>query len=212
MPTVDLWALVEEERASLLGTYEALTPEQWDAPSLCGSWTVRQLLGHLIVAADVPMLGFMVAVVKAGGSFDRAQDSLARAEAERPPAELLARYRDRLANRRTPPGFGPSAPLTDILVHSLDVRLPLGLPSERPAERYAPALGLLFDRRGQAFFVPKGRPSLRWVATDHPWSHGTGEELQGTMADLTLAASGRSVRLDALTGAGMPALATWAAR
>lgn len=209
---MDIWAAIAEERASILETFEGLAPEQWDVPSLCGHWTVRQVLGHLVIAADPPTGRFLVELAKAGGSFDKANDRLARAEAERPTDELVARYRERLGRRKTPPGFGPPAPLSDILLHSLDVRIPLGLPSDRPAERYAPALELLFDKRGERVFVPKGRPALRWVATDHSWTHGTGDEVQGTMADLAMAASGRGARVDALTGPGQPALAAWLRR
>jgi hypothetical protein len=58
----------------------------------------------------------------------------------------------------------------------------------------------------------EGRPAVRWVATDHEWAHGTGDEVQGTMADLALAASGRGARVDALTGSGLPALVAWLRR
>jgi uncharacterized protein (TIGR03083 family) len=209
---VDLWAVIAEERTSILETFEALSPEQWDTPSLCGHWTVRQVLGHLVIAADPPTGRFVRELAKAGGSFDRANDRLALAEAARPTAELIARYGERIGKRNTPPGFGPEAPLSDILLHSLDVRIPLGLAMDRPADRYAPALELLFGRRGQRIFVPKGRPALRWVATDLAWTQGSGDEVQGTTADLALAASGRGARVDALTGPGQPALEAWLRR
>lgn len=208
---MDIWAEIAEERASILATFEGLTDQQWAAASLCGAWTVRQVLGHLIVAAQPSLRHFGVELIKAGGSFDKANDRLARAEAERPVAELLERYRARVATRNTPPGLGPSAPLSDVLLHSLDVRVPLGLPLDRPAGRYAAALELLFSRVGQRAFVPKGRPEVRWVATDHPWAEGSGDEVHGSMADLALAASGRGARVDALQGPGQSAVAAWLA-
>jgi uncharacterized protein (TIGR03083 family) len=206
---MDLWTTIAEERASLLETFEGLTAPQWEVPSLCGHWAVRQVLGHLVVAADPPMGRFLGEAVKARGSFDTANDRLACAEAERPVEDLLARYRELVSARYAPPGIGPRGPLTDILLHSLDVRIPLGLPSDRPAERYLPSLEILFTRRAMVGFVPKGRPPVRWVATDHAWSHGRGDEVQGTMVDLTMAASGRGARVEALTGPGQPALAAW---
>jgi uncharacterized protein (TIGR03083 family) len=209
---VDLWAVIAEERASILETFEALPPEQWDTPSLCGQWTVRQVLGHLVIAADPPTGRFLRELARAGGSFDKANARLAVAEAARPIEDLVARYGERIGARNTPPGFGPQAPLSDILLHSLDVRIPLGLPSDRPADHYAPALELLFSSRGQRIFVPKGRPPVRWVATDLAWTHGTGDEVKGTMADLALAASGRGARADALAGPGQPALWAWLRR
>jgi uncharacterized protein (TIGR03083 family) len=209
---MDIWERIAAERAALLATFEGLTPEQWETPSLCGQWTVRQVLGHLIVAADPPTGRFVLEAVKARGSFDKANDRLARAEAERPTADLIARYRERIGKRSTPPGLGPVAPLSDAILHRFDVRIPLGLPSERPAEQYEPTLGLLFDRRGQIGFVPRGRPALRWVAIDHGWTHGSGDEVEGAMADLALAASGRGARVDALIGPGQTALAAWLGR
>lgn len=201
--------MIAEERASILETFEGLAPEQWDVPTLCGDWTVRQMLAHLILAADPPFGRYTVEMVKAGGSFDRANTRIAVAEAQRPTDELIARYRERFGKRYAPPVLGPSAPLTDVLLHSLDVRIPLGLPTERPPERYAACLDLLLSRKRVLGFVRGGRPSLRWVATDHEWSTGRGDEVHGTMADLALAASGRACRIDALTGPGQPALAAW---
>lgn len=209
---MDLWPWIREERASILETFEGLTDSQWDVPSLCGAWNVRQVLGHLIVAAAPPKGRFVVEVAKARGSFDKANDRLAREEAERPTSELIDRYRAVLDERNTPPGFGPEAPLGDILLHSLDVRIPLGLPSDRPPERYAPVLETVLGRLGARIFAPPRRPSLHWVATDHLWTHGTGEEVAGTMADLALAATGRSARVDALTGPGQRALVAWLRR
>lgn len=209
---MDIWGTIAEERASLLDTIGGLTAEEWEAPSLCGAWTVRQVLGHLIVAADPPRARFALEVVKARGSFDTANDRLARAEAERPPDELIERYRQRLTARNGPPGLGPVAPLSDIMLHSLDVRVPLGRPLDRPAERYEPVLGLLLSRKGAVGFVPRGRPKLRWVATDRPFADGAGDEVQGSIADLALAASGRGARLDSLSGPGVPALAAWLER
>jgi uncharacterized protein (TIGR03083 family) len=206
---MELWPWIHEERASILETYEGLGPKQWDVPSLCGEWSVRQVLGHLVVAAHPSTGQFMVELAKARGSFDKANDRLARAEAEQPTDELIARYRERISERNTPPGLGPEAPLGDILLHSLDVRIPLGLTSDRPAERYEPAIEMLFGRIGSRVFVPKGRPDLHWVATDHLWTHGTGEAVEGTMADLTMAASGRGARVDALSGPGKRLLAAW---
>jgi hypothetical protein len=99
--------------------------------------------------------------------------------------------------------------LHDILVHSLDIRVPLGLPDDRPAERYRPALDLLFTWKAELALVPKSRPRLRWIATDLDWVHGTGEEVRGRAIDLTLANSGRTARLDGLSGSGQATVATW---
>lgn len=200
--------MIVEERRSLLGTFEQLDASQWDVPSLSEGWTVRQVLAHVVLAADPPLRRYAAAVVRARGSFDRANHQLAVVDAGRPLDELLAAYRAAIPRRFAPPGWPEAAPLADVLLHALDVRIPLGLPTERPPRHHVPALELLLSRAGRAF-APGGRPSIRWVATDHAWSHGDGEEVRGTMADLTLAASGRPVHLDALEGPGAARLRAW---
>ncbi|MET0903164.1 MAG: maleylpyruvate isomerase family mycothiol-dependent enzyme [Acidimicrobiales bacterium] len=203
------WDLIVDERRSLLDTFETLTPEQWETQSLCSSWTVRQLLGHLVVAADPGLRNFVGPVLRARGSFDTANDRLAREEAERPVDELLARYRERHTNRKPPPGLPLTAPLGDAMLHGLDLRVPLGLPLERPVERWEPVMGLLLSFRATAGFVKRGRPKVRWVATDHDWTAGSGDAVLGTMADLGAAASGRGARVEHLEGPGQPAVARW---
>ena len=209
---MDLWAAIAEERESLIDTLDELSPEQWATPSLCGEWTVHQVLGHLVVAANPPRRRVVLETLKARGSFDKANNVLAREQAERPPPELLTTYRGLVTTRFKPPGFGPESTLADILMHSLDIRIPLGLPTKRPVERYAPAIELYFTRREQRILGPRGRPVVHWVATDLTWQHGAGDDVRGALADLTLAASGRDARIDALTGAGQPALAAWLRR
>lgn len=206
---MDLWAAIAEERQSLIDTLEVLTAEQWATPSLCSEWTVRDVLGHLVVAADPPKARVVIETLKARGNFDKANSLLARAQAERPTQELLATYRGLLTKRFNPPGLGAESTLTDILMHSLDIRIPLGLAAERPAERYAVAADLNLTHRVVRILMPRGRPALRWVATDHGWTQGSGDEVQGTMADLALTASGRGARLEALTGPGQPRLVAW---
>lgn len=207
---MDIWPTIAEERLLLIATFEQLRPEQWDTPSLCGHWTVRQVLGHLVIATDPPLRRLLLETVKAR-SFHNANDRVALQQADRPIDDLIADLRAHVSRQYTPPGLGPAAPLHDILLHSLDVRIPLGLPAGRPPERYEPALDLVFGR-GVRMLVPKRRPTLRWVATDHPWTHGAGDEVHGTMADLALAASGRPARIDALTGPGQTAVAAWLRR
>ena len=209
---MNIWAAIADERESLIATLERLSPQQWASPSLCGDWTVHEVLGHLVVAAKPPRRRVVLETLKARGNFDKANCHLAQEQAERPPAELLATYRELVAHRFKPPGFGPESTLADILMHSLDIRIPLRLPTERPVERYASAIGVYFNRLVQLVVGPRGRPVLHWVATDVAWQHGSGDEARGTVADLMLTASGRGARIHALTGAGQPALAEWVRR
>ena len=205
---MDLWPVIVEERRSVLATFEQLDDHQWDVPSLCEGWTVRDVLAHLVLAAHPPLKRYAAAAVRARGSFDRANHRLAVEDAARPTDELVAAYRSAIPHRFSPPGWPEAAPLADVLLHGLDVRIPLGLPTDRPADHYVPALDLLLSRAGRAL-AGRGRPPLRWVSTDHAWSRGDGEEVRGAVADLALAASGRDARLDHLEGPGVSRLRSW---
>jgi uncharacterized protein (TIGR03083 family) len=212
VPGVDIWAAIADERESLMATLAELSPQQWASQSLCGDWTVHEVLGHLVVAAKPPRRRIVLETLKARGNFDKANCHLAQEQAERPPAELLTTYRELVGHRFKPPGFGPESTLADILMHSLDIRIPLGLPTERPVERYASAIEVYFNRLVRLTVGPRGRPALHWMATDVAWQHGSGSEVRGTIADLMLTASGRGARIDALTGSGQPVLADWVGR
>ncbi len=44
-----LWDDVAAERRAIADLLDTLTPEQWETPSLCGAWTVRDLAAHLVM-------------------------------------------------------------------------------------------------------------------------------------------------------------------
>jgi uncharacterized protein (TIGR03083 family) len=204
------WEAIREARLSLADTLDSLPADAWAKASLCGSWTIRQLVGHLVSTHTTSRATFALEVAKARGSFDRANDRVSRREGERPPADLVADFRRVVIDSRSkPPFFGSEAPLTDILIHALDIRIPLDLPTDRPVEPYRHVLDLFISSKGRIGFVPKKLPDVRFSATDLDWSHGSGATVNGSAADLVLAISGRRVRFDVLSGAGAATLAAW---
>jgi uncharacterized protein (TIGR03083 family) len=205
---MDLWPTTTAARRALLATFEQLGDDQWGIQSLSKGWTVREVLAHLTLAAHPPAWRYGVAVVGAWGSFDKANHALAVADAQRPVDELLSGYRAVADRRFSPPGWPDAAPLSDVLLHGLDVQIPLGLPTDQPATDYEPVMGLLLSRTGRSF-TSRGRPRIRWVATDHDWSQGEGGEVRGALADLALTAAGRSARLERLEGEGVPSIRAW---
>ena len=207
---MDLWPTTIDARRGLLATFEQLDGDQWEVPSLSEGWTVREVLAHLILAARPPTRRYAVGLVRARGNFDEVNRRLAVDDARRPVDELLSEYRTVIEHRFSPPGWPDEAPLGDILLHGLDVRIPLGLPTAQPAADYLPVMGLLLSRAGRAF-AGTGRPTVRWVATDHDWSQGQGREVTGMLEDLTLTAGGRSARVGQLEGDGVPSIRTWLA-
>lgn len=210
-PGMDMWQTTLDARRSLISTFEDVDGDRWDLESLCAGWTIREVLAHLVLAARPPARRYAAAVLKARGDFDSANHRLAVEDGRRDTAELLSRYRQVADHRFEPPGWPAAAPLSDVLLHSLDVRIPLGVEARVPPHHYEPVLGLLFRRLGRSF-TSSGRPRLRWVADDHEWSHGDGPEVRGTMENLAITAAGRGARLSSLQGDGAEALAAWSRR
>jgi uncharacterized protein (TIGR03083 family) len=48
MSKPDLMTLAEEERTDLLALLHSLSDEQWNAPSLCTQWRVRDVATHIV--------------------------------------------------------------------------------------------------------------------------------------------------------------------
>ena len=45
------------ERTDLADLLETLTPEQWEAPSLCKGWRVRDVVAHVMSFDEVGLVG-----------------------------------------------------------------------------------------------------------------------------------------------------------
>jgi uncharacterized protein (TIGR03083 family) len=204
------WTTIAAERLALADLLETLTPEQWATPSLCAGWTVRHVAAHLMAGPTGSTTGFLRAMVRARGSFDRANHSLAEDRARLPTDTLVADIRAHAGSRFTPPTMDWHAPLTDLLVHRLDITVPLGLDTGRPVDPWADALGLLVSRRAAPGFLPRGLPELTYAATDLDWSRGSGPRVEAPVEALALAITRRPVRLEAVAGPGSEALRSWA--
>jgi uncharacterized protein (TIGR03083 family) len=163
---------------------------------------VHDVLAHLLMPLEVGVPRFLVAMLLAGGNYDRANERLTARLARREFGEMVEVLRRRAHVRFTPPGSGPEARLTDVLVHGLDVRRPLDLPRVVPAERTRKALGFLMG--SPSGLVPRGMlDGLRFVASDVDWSHGEGPEVIGTADELLLVCTGRTAAPGSLTGDGV---------
>jgi hypothetical protein len=125
--------------------------------------------------------------------------------------ELVADLRGFADSHTKPPGFGSEAPLTDMLVHGQDIRIPLGLDTPGSMEPWRIALDFLVTPKARRGFGVRALPEVQLHATDLDWTHGRGEEVSGPAIALALAIMGRRARLDELTGPGAPKLVRVAA-
>jgi uncharacterized protein (TIGR03083 family) len=209
MDTEAIFAGAAINRRAFADLLDGLDQEQLATQSLCGEWDVQTVGAHLATAITAKVSHFLVELLKARGSFDRANSNVALKESRSGIAAIIAKIRANADSRFTPPGTGPRAPLTDVIVHTGDVARPLGLPHDAPDDHVRTALEFL-DRDHVTGFVAKGwRTGLSFVADDLGTSYGTsgGAELHGRGIDLLMATCGRPAALATLTGPGVEVLA-----
>ena len=112
---------------------------------------------------------------------------------------------DSAADRRVYPGAGPAGILMDTLVHCLDIRVPLGLPSVFPPDAVNIVLRRLGKPRSMRFFGTPG--GFTFAAPDVGWSTGSGPRVEGSGVDMLLVMTGRTQVVPRLTGDGAAAFA-----
>ena len=90
MPTeIDVWTDVHQERQALLELLETLTPEQWDTPSLCAEWQVRDVVGHMVRETQMTVTQAARGFITAGFRINRYIAKDARQRGAAPVAKLL---------------------------------------------------------------------------------------------------------------------------
>jgi len=194
---------VAAEFASLAGLLAAISDAQWDTPSLCEGWRVREVVAHMTMPARYSQEEFMAELQRCAFDFTRLSNEVASRDATRPAGELVASLRSDVMARWTPPGGGYHGALTHVVIHGLDVTVPLGASRCSPDKTIRIVLDNLTTGGGHAHFgtVIDGR---RLQASDLDWSHGSGQILRGTAADLALALCGRAVPAARLEGEPLP--------
>jgi uncharacterized protein (TIGR03083 family) len=194
-----------QERRRIADLIDDLDEAQLATPSLCASWDVKTVGAHLVSFLAEGTIRVSRLSMHRGGS-DGAIDEAARRHAQRPATEIAARLRD-LADHRywRPPPQAPGL-LAEVLAHSGDIRIPLGLPLELDPQPTAVALDFLTGPVPIGL-VPLGRlRGIRLQATDTDRTWGKGKEIRGRAAELLMAAVGRTTVLDVLDGPGVTLL------
>ncbi|MFE5309225.1 maleylpyruvate isomerase family mycothiol-dependent enzyme [Isoptericola sp. NPDC056605] len=196
------WSMIHAERAALADELGGLDDAAWAAPSLCGEWSVQDVVAHLTAGASAGRWAWLRSI--AGARFDAGVHNARRLAEHRgaTPAETLARFRAVTTSTVAPSGH-TAAWLGEVVVHGQDVRTPLGLP-RTPSLAATTAVARFFV--GRDFTVP-GRSvarGLRLEATDGPFAHGDGPVVRGTTLALVMALAGRPTFCDQLTGEGLP--------
>ncbi|MET0416120.1 MAG: maleylpyruvate isomerase family mycothiol-dependent enzyme [Actinoplanes sp.] len=194
------WRVIAEQRRALADLLDGLTTDEWQRPSLCAGWRVRDVAAHVAMAPRPPGPGALaVAAVRARGSFDRLNHDLAVRHAARPPHEIVAELRRDAESRRLPAVTNYRNIVPDILVHGQDIAVPLGRDLPVPVAAARSGAERVWAM-GWPFHARRRLRGVTLTATDTDWSAGVGDrEVTGPIGALLLLLTGR-------TGAARPHL------
>jgi uncharacterized protein (TIGR03083 family) len=201
---MEIWPVIHDEREALAADLRDRTGEDWATPSLCGQWTVRDVLAHMTSTASLTPPAFLAKLAACGFSFDKLQEAGVAANRGSSDAETMSNFEARVTSDRHPPGPADTW-LGETVVHAEDIRRPLGIEHRYPAE----AVRRVADfYQGSNLLIGSKRriAGLTLRATDADWRHGTGPEVSGPILSLVMAMTGRKQPLDDLTGDGVATL------
>ena len=200
----DIWTSIAAERGALAEDLANLTPAQWDTPSLCSGWTVRDIVAHLSATASLNPGTFFFNMAKAGFNFDKFANGQIDKHRGPDPAATLSEFRGLQNSTSAPPGPKTSW-LGEVVVHGEDLRRPLGISHPYPPDAVREVID--FYKGSNMLIGSKKRVArLALKATDDKWQHGEGEAVEGPLLSLLLAMTGRAAACDDLVGPGVPTL------
>ena len=203
MDKATIWQHIHDERRAIAATLADLDADQWEEPSLCQGWSVKDVAAHVI---STPQTGWSQMPPMMARNLGRGFNSMIFREVKRlgarsTPESVLADYATYDGSTHHVPVTTVVEPLIDALVHHQDIVRPLGLQHEMAPDAAAVAadrirtLAFLSGSRG----VVKG---TRMVATDIDWSRGRGPTLTGSMQELLMVCAGRARVAEGLSGEG----------
>lgn len=199
------WPLIRAERVALIGDLENVSDPQWSTQSLCSAWTVRDVLAHMTTTAKITPGRFVGRFAGTGFQFNAMNEKGVKEELGATPADTLAGFKAQLDRTTAPPG-PLDAMVGEIVIHSQDIRRPLGI-----AHTFQPeALTMVGDFviRGNLLLGGKRRATgVTLNATDVDWTRGAGPAVNGPLASIILALTGRNAGLADLSGDGLEILA-----
>jgi uncharacterized protein (TIGR03083 family) len=196
----DIWTTISAERGALADDLANLTPAQWNTPSLCSEWTVRDIVAHLSATAALNPATFFVNMAKAGFNFDRFANGQIGKHRGPDPAATLSEFRGLQHSTSSPPGPKTSW-LGEVVIHGEDVRRPLGIRHAYPPDAVRQTIDF-YKGSNMLIGAKKRVAGLALQATDEDWQHGEGEAVEGPLLSLLLAMTGRGAACDDLAGPG----------
>jgi hypothetical protein len=134
------------------------------------------------------------------GDFTRLSNLVASRDAALPASLLVGNLRDEALHRWAPPGGGHKGALNHVVIHGLDVSVPLGAQRRSPDGAVRAVLDDL-TRGGSHAHFGFDLAGVSLTATDIDWNFGSGTPISGAAADLALLVCGRQLHAGRIHGA-----------
>jgi uncharacterized protein (TIGR03083 family) len=170
---------------------DQLRDQDWDHPSLCVGWRVRELVAHLTMPARYTAEQFGLELATANGDFTLLSNLIAARDGELPTEQLLADLSSPVLAGWQPPGGGAIGALNHVVVHGLDATNALGLPRACSDQAARTILDELAGGGAERFGVRLA--DLQLVADDLDWQSGSGRTVTGSAAELISLACHRTL-------------------
>ncbi len=196
---IDPQAVVTTEFLALANLLDTLADAQWDTPSLCAGWRVREVVAHLTMPVRYSAAQFGAELHDCDGDFTRLSNRVASRDAALPASTLVGNLRDETMHHWTPPGGGSTGALNHVVIHGLDITVPLGVSRRSPDETLRAVLDDL-TRGGMHAHFGFDLDGLSLRATDMDWSFGSGTPISGAAEDLALLVCGRQLPAGRIDG------------
>ena len=202
-----VWEAIDAQRLRVAELLDGLSAGDWQQPSLCAGWTVRDVAAHLTLQEIGPG-GAAGMMIRWRGTLERTiRDAARRRASALPTGQIIAGIRATAGSRRHIIGVSYLETLTDILVHGQDIAIPLGRSLTMPPQAAAVAASRVLTMRWPPPLPSAGKVAgFRLTATDTSWAAGEGPQVHGPMGALLLVCAGRLAALPELSGPGVPAL------
>lgn len=205
MERARVYAAIAAERLAIADLIGDLDEVQLSTPSLCGDWDVKTVGAHLASVLQSGTFRISLLGLRHGGA-NGAMAELARHEAANSAAEIAAHLRALADHTYFRPPPQAAGLLAEVLCHSGDVRIPLGLPFSPSPDLVSVAMGFMTGPVPLGMVPLRRLRGIRFCANDIDAHWGRGAEIHGSGALLMMAAVGRLPALDGLSGPGVTVL------
>lgn len=197
------WTTAAKARTDFADMLDELSQEQLAAETLCAGWTPLHIGGHIVSFVEMSLPQIMINMAKGGFNADKAFQNIALQYMEMGAPAIVQSLRANAAKTAPIKSFPEGLTVTDVAVHTQDIRRPLGLDGALDPDVVRASLDFCTTHKQGKMHVPTNDiAGLRLEATDMDWSWGSGAEVRGTGEALLLAINRRNVG-DELEGSGV---------